>query len=220
MGFSEEWDRKYQENSNMSVWPWSELVSLVMRRARPDSPLYSVLELGCGAGANIPFFQWLGVEYYGIDGSPFIIDWLKKKYAELEDRLVAADFTKSIPFGKTFDLIVDKSSMTHNPTEDIAAGMELVRKHLKPGGKFIGVGWFSTEHADYKRGEEVDVYTRRNLPDRHMSGLGNIHFFDKDHLLNVFAGFEIKELEHVIVKKSIPEDEHQLAWWNLFAERE
>ena len=47
MGFSNEWDDKYQDNTHMSVWPWTNLVSLVMRN-KPQKRNFKVLELGCG----------------------------------------------------------------------------------------------------------------------------------------------------------------------------
>ena len=56
MTFSQEWDNRFKENKNISIWPWSDLVSFVMRYAKPSNPQFRVLELGCGAGANIPFF--------------------------------------------------------------------------------------------------------------------------------------------------------------------
>jgi hypothetical protein len=31
MSFSNEWNDRYQENTNMSIWPWSDLVSAVMK---------------------------------------------------------------------------------------------------------------------------------------------------------------------------------------------
>ena len=57
MNFSKEWEERYRENTHLSVWPWSNLISYVMRYARPENKDFSVLELGCGAGANIPFFS-------------------------------------------------------------------------------------------------------------------------------------------------------------------
>ena len=60
MSFSNEWDESYKKNTHLSIWPWSDLVSYVMRYARPENPKNcNVLELGCGAGANIDFFKWL-----------------------------------------------------------------------------------------------------------------------------------------------------------------
>ena len=54
MGFSAEWEKQYQKNQQMSIWPWSDLISYVMRYTKINAS-YKVLEIGCGAGANIPF---------------------------------------------------------------------------------------------------------------------------------------------------------------------
>ena len=63
-----------------------------MRYAPPNKPKFCVLELGCGAGANIPFFSSLNVEYYAIEGSPTIVESLRKKW------LYDQPFFKKIPF--------------------------------------------------------------------------------------------------------------------------
>ena len=94
MGFSKGWDECYMKNTQMSIWPWSDLIGYVMRYARPDSAEFKVLELGCGAGANIPFFRTLGVDYYTVEGSATAVESLKEKYTELSNNLVAGDFTK------------------------------------------------------------------------------------------------------------------------------
>ncbi len=54
MEYSNEWNEAYKNNSHMSIWPWSDLVSCVYRYAHPKDGYQRVLELGCGAGANIP----------------------------------------------------------------------------------------------------------------------------------------------------------------------
>ena len=53
MSFSNEWENRYKAKTHLSIWPWSDLVSLVMRH-KPIKENFKVLELGCGAGANIP----------------------------------------------------------------------------------------------------------------------------------------------------------------------
>ena len=82
MTFSKEWDQRYRQHSDMSVWPWSDLVSYVIRYVHLQKKLY-VLEIGCGAGANIPFVLSLGYKYYGIEGSPTIVAKLKKDFPAL-----------------------------------------------------------------------------------------------------------------------------------------
>ena len=44
MSFSPEWEQTYKNNAHLSIWPWSDLVSFVMRYARPTGPKFRVLE--------------------------------------------------------------------------------------------------------------------------------------------------------------------------------
>jgi len=216
MGFSMEWDECYAVNSHMSIWPWSDLVSYVMRYARPDGPDYRVLELGCGMGANIPFFTHLNVDYHALDGSPTAVSLLHKRYPALARNIQVADFTKNIPIEGSFDLVVDRASLTHNNSEAIRRTIGMIYNILKPGGKFIGIDWFSTEHSDYKLGEQAeDPYTRRKIVEGQFAGTGRVHFSDKQHLLDLFTKFNIESLEHKMIRKEIPQQNHLLAHWNI-----
>ncbi|OVE82788.1 hypothetical protein BVY03_00080, partial [bacterium K02(2017)] len=114
MGFSNGWETAYQNNQHMSVWPWADLISYVMRYCRPQDKKLNVLELGCGAGANIPFFETLNVDYHAIEGSRTAVDSLHQKFPHLAKNIICDDFTKNIPFKKSFDLIFDRSALTHN----------------------------------------------------------------------------------------------------------
>ncbi|WP_445636142.1 Methyltransferase type 12 domain-containing protein [Nostoc sp. DSM 114161] len=219
-GFSQQWDQIYQQNTHMSVWPWSDLVSYIMRYARPNKPEFRVLELGCGAGANIPFFQKLGVEYHAIEGSPAIVGKLREKFPNLENSIVVGDFTKDIPFVDQFDLVVDRSSLTHNATTAIKDSLALVYTKLKIGGRYVGIDWFSTLDSDYQFGiPDEDIYTRRDYTEGHFAHVGRVHFADKPHLEELFAGFAIEVMEHKTVARHIPRDNHILAFWNLVARR-
>ena len=220
MSFCEEWDQAYQQGNQLSVWPWSDLVSLVMRLARPQSSDFRVLELGCGAGAIIRFFRKLGIQYFGIEGSPHIVGRLKKRFPELENQLEAGDFTKNLFFEGDFDLIVDRSSLTHNPTIDIEHCLKMAYDKLKPGGKFIGIDWFSTEHSDRKKGRLVDdQYTYTDFSEGQFKGIGKVHFSDAEHIKEVFKSFRILHLEQKIYQRVIPKTELKFASWNLVAEK-
>src|SRR5882762_5991911 len=125
MSFSKEWDVRYSENTHLSVWPWSDLVSYFHRYAKPFSPETKILEIGFGAGANIPFFKSLGVAYSGIEGSQAIHSRVCASFPGLADKLYQGDFL-SFDFAESYDVIVDRASMTHNPTPAIKSGL----KHL------------------------------------------------------------------------------------------
>lgn len=221
MTFSQEWEKCFKENTQISTWPWSDLVSYVMRYARPTGENFRVLELGCGAGANIPFFISLGVDYYAIDGSSTIVEILKKKFPSISTNIVQGDFTLEIPFNGTFDLIVDRCAITHNTTQGIKNCLNNIYKKLKKNGKYIGIDWFSTNNSDFLSGHAIDddKFTRTEYEKGMFARVGLVHFSDKNHLLELFSDFDILHLEHKTVKTEIPENYYQAAWWNLVVQK-
>src|SRR5579859_6646955 len=98
MAFSKEWDERFRTNKNISVWPWSDLVSYVNRYAKPADGFKRVFEVGCGAGANIPFFLNSDVDYVAMEGSSSVVARLHEKYPALKERIVVGDFTQAVPF--------------------------------------------------------------------------------------------------------------------------
>lgn len=220
MTFSTEWENLYSSSSHMSIWPWSDLVSYVHRYAGPSKGYSRVLELGCGAGANIPFFLNIGADFYSIEGSESAVGNLLRIYPQLENKVLVGDFTKSLMFSGAFDLVIDRASLPHNETCAITHTLSLIYDGLRDGGKFIGIDWFSDRHADANRGDPIDEHTRCNLPlDSHLSGTGVVHFFSEEHIRKVLehAGFKIEILEHKLVERRIPNNGIQLGWWNFVA---
>jgi hypothetical protein len=220
MNFSNEWEQAYASGRAGSVWPWSDLVSFVMRYARPSKTPFRVLELGSAVGANIPFFESLGVEYYGIEGSESAVKLLHEKFPALAERIVAGDFTQDIPFDIEFDLIVDRASLTHNSTTAIESCISLVEKYLVPAGFFIGIDWFSTMHSDFALGTSADdANTKSDIQTGQFKDIGKTHFSDKEHLLSLFKAFSLVSLEHKVVTKEIPHDDQVFASWNFVAQK-
>jgi len=218
MGFSRQWDDKYQDNTHMSIWPWTDLVSLVMRH-KPEKRNFKVLELGCGAGANIPLFVSLEADYYTVEGSETIVDTLHQRFPHLKDNIMVGDFTDFIP-DERFDLIVDRAALTHNHEESIIRSLKQCHEKLNVGGKYIGVDWFSTHHVDYSKGIQAeDIWTRKNLDGCGFEGIGRVHFSDQDHLIELFKEFEVKNLTHSVLSEKIPDLKANVSTWNFVMEK-
>jgi SAM-dependent methyltransferase len=219
--FSSEWERVYQSGAQNSVWPWSDVVSFVMRYARPARLPCRVLELGFGAGANITFFVSIGADYSGTEGSATAVEHVQRRFANVENfRVKCCDFTKEIPFDGPFDLVVDRSSLTHNGTAAIEHCLRQVAGKMRSGAKFIGIDWFSTENADFLTGEPLeDHFTRNSFPGGQFRDVGIVHFSDEAHLRTLLAsaGLELERLEHKQTETMVPNDHGKMAWWNFAA---
>lgn len=180
-----------------------------------------MLELGFGAGANITFFMSIGADYSGTEGSATAVEQVQRRFASAQNfRVECCDFTKEIPFEGPFDLVVDRSSLTHNRTAGIEACLGRVAEKMRSGAKFIGIDWFSTANADFLTGEPLeDYFTRTAFPAGQFRDVGIVHFSDEAHLraLLAGAGLELERLEHKQTDTLVPGDEGRMAWWNFAA---
>ena len=222
MGFSFQWEQRYAENTHLSIWPWSDIVSLVHRHCKTiiSDGRGRILELGCGAGANIPLFLSLRLEYFAIEGSTTAVNFLHEQYPQLVNNICIGDFTLDQPFDKPFDLVVDRASLTHNSTSSIKKGLQSAFNSLAPGGLFVGTDWFSNNHTDYTGGDLVDDrYTKTNHITGQFIGVGKVHFSDEEHLRDLFSQFEIIYMEEKVIKQYEPLTNHQFASWNIVARR-
>lgn len=217
-GFSPEWDKLYQRQMQMSVWPWSLLVSFVMRYAKLESG-DRVLELGCGAGANIPFFLSLEIDYFAVEGSESIVARLHSKFPDLKEKIICGDFTETLP-DVEFDVIVDRGSLTCNNSLAISRCLQMSHDRLRQGGMYIGIDWYSTESDEYRSGEQAeDRYTRTNFTDGYFANMGRVHFSSKEHLLELFSSFDMLVLTHQGIVEHMPGINKTVASWNFVARK-
>ena len=195
MGFLPIWDENYKQSLELSIWPWDEVVGLTHRYCQIKSSMI-VLELGCGAGANIPFFASIGADYYAIEGSAHIVSQLQNSFKSDKIHITCGDFTKSFKFDELIgrvDLIIDRAALTINTTQGIKNAINLVKSYLKPGGKFIGFDWYSLD-SDYFKAKDkttIDSHTFK-FNSGLLAGYGNVHGSDEAHIRELFSEFEIE----------------------------
>lgn len=221
MSFSKEWEDTYRAGGHNSVWPWSEVVSFVKRFTKDATHPLSVVELGCGPGANIPFFREIGAEYYAIDGSQSAVDAIVARFPDLAEQVVVGDFTTEIPFERTFDIVLDRGSLTHNDTTAMRRAIRLCHAALKPKGLLVAVDWFSTAHSEYPKGVATDdPWTKTGYTVGQFAGVGRAHFCDEQLLRELLEGFSLRYLEHKTIQRHLPDDGWISATWNFVAEKE
>ena len=115
------WNNIYYKNKHLSQWPWTEVISLCNRYCKKQiyNKTNKILELGFGAGANIPFFLKKPIKYYGVEGSKVIFLKIKKKYKKIKKNILNKNFNEEIFPNLKFDLILDRASVTHNDKKNI-----------------------------------------------------------------------------------------------------
>ena len=216
MSFSNEWDSLYLAGKQHTKWPWSDLVGLVYRHVPTPLSGCRVLELGCGTGANVPFFLDSGADYNAIEGSEAAVAVVHERYPILRNTVTVGDFTQSLPSSGPFDLIVDRASLTHSCTNAIQHTLELVWANLNPGGYYVGIDWFSDRHSDRKYGVAVDdENTFTQFSDGQFEGCGKVHFSNEFHLRSLFSCFEILWLAEKTVRCVEPKQDHFFAFFDI-----
>jgi len=216
-GFSTEWDTKWKLRDTYTRYPWSKIVSYTMRFVEDTSDL-RVLEIGCGPGPNIGFFLDLDAKYYGIDGSETALEIARDRFPSVADHLIQGDFTEHLPEGGPYDLIVDRSALTHNTTADITKTVSMIHESLVGDGWFISVDNFADDdqRADWQNAEKVDEYTRR-FDEGYFEQKGDVHFWDREHIEHIYDNFDIKRLYHETREELIPDNQYNKAWYHVLA---
>ena len=192
----EYWERIFSTRP-WGSYPPEELVRFIARnfRAVRDKADVRVLEIGCGPGPNIWYLAREGFTAAGIDGSPTAI-------RQAEERLVAEGLPHTMPHvdlkvgdfaslpwaNETFDSIVDVAALYANPMPKIVATITEIRRTLKPGGVFFGK-MFGTSTTGSDSGEMIEPGTMRNPRIGPCAGNAISHFFTREELGNLFAGF-------------------------------
>ena len=73
------WNKIYKNKQQHSIYPWSNLVSVIKSFYKNKNYNIKIIEIGCGLGTNISFLLDCGFDYYGVDYSTYAINSLKKK---------------------------------------------------------------------------------------------------------------------------------------------
>ncbi|TDD05399.1 class I SAM-dependent methyltransferase [Nonomuraea deserti] len=101
-----------------------------------------VAELGCGPGYVTAYLQKLGLDVFGLDLSPVMIDLAREAYPELRFEVGSMDALDLADGGLRG--IVSWYSVIHTPPEELPAYLREFRRVLAPGGHLL-LGFFESE---------------------------------------------------------------------------
>jgi ubiquinone/menaquinone biosynthesis C-methylase UbiE len=163
------WDKIFATRA-WGRYPPEELVRFIARefRQREMRCQLSVLEVGCGPGANVWFLVREGFSVAAIDGSSHAI---RSVYQRLTEEGFAGDLPHvdlkvgnfaSLPWpDENFDAVIDIEALYANTRETIALAVSEIRRVLKPGGKYFGK-LFGIETSGTSSGRLIEAGTSEN----------------------------------------------------------
>lgn len=200
-GYMKHWDDKFRSH-RWGRYPPEDLVRFMGRNyGSSDRGKVSVLEVGCGPGANLWFLHREGYRVAGIDGSPAAIEAAAARLAG-ENRglnpaapdLQVGDFTR-LPWPDAgFDLAIDIFAVYANPLKAIRAVVDEVYRVLVPGGRFYAKLW-GRKTTGCGQGMEIEPGTYDAIPDGPCRDMGVSHFFDEAEIRRLWSRFEITALD-------------------------
>lgn len=203
-------------------YPWDAVVSFVMRFVPKERARRSVriLEVGCGTASNLWFAAREGFSVAGVDAAPAAIEKARTRFSKdgLSGDLRVADFT-SLPFDDgSFDLVIDRGSLTCAGLSDALAAISEIERVIAPGGAFF-FNPYSVRHTSAKSGTEMGNGLVADIRAGSMVGVGQICFYTETNVREALAGWSIRSLVHVEAIEVAESVESVHAEWRVIAER-
>jgi SAM-dependent methyltransferase len=188
------WDSRWEEIFRNQAWgkyPGEELIRFVARNfyGAPDRASVTLLEVGCGPGANLWFCAREGFTVYGVDGAPSAVQQarqrLDKECPGWQGSIDVGDFISLGYPDNHFDAVIDNEAVCHNDFASSSAAYGEIARVLKPGGKLF-VRTFATGTTGDGTGEPLGKRTWR-VSEGPMLGKGLSRFTDEQDFGELFG---------------------------------
>ena len=210
------WDEIYGRGAHLNRYPWDVVVSFVFSNAPAGKSREqtSVLEVGFGAGSNLWFAAREGFQVAGVEGSRDAVDYARRRFDEegLSGDLRVGDFS-TLPFpDASFDLAIDRGSLTCVGLSEASRAVAEIRRTLRTGGKFL-FNPYSSAHSSARNGSPGDDGLTEDITDGALVGVGPICFYDRPHLEQVLGeGWAIRNLQQLEVVDEARNDSIHAEW--------
>ena len=214
------WEKTFRDKE-WGKYPPEELIRAVCEYTKDDKTK-SVLEMGCGPGANSLFLNEHFQSYSAIDFSKTAIEKLKSRLSLNQyyktDEFKVACFS-SLPWGdKSFDFICDNLAITHNDLNIIKKTLKEVRRVLKEGGLFYSKVWGSSSYG-LNTGELIEEGTFTKLKDGPCKNYGVSHFFTYKEIKELYGGIFKKISVEKIQRTKLSQNENIIEEFIILARK-
>lgn len=194
MMWNQGWDDVFRAK-DWGKYPPEELVRFIGRNffgAERRSEV-RILEIGCGAGANLLFLAQEGFDATGLDGSAVALERAGQRLAErgLAARLDQGD-AMALPYAEdSFDCVIDVECVYANTKADSRVILAEARRVLKPGGMFFSKTFMTgTSGEDTGLRMEGEPNTFLAIPDGPFNaGYGIIRLTAEDEIADLYGIF-------------------------------
>ncbi len=140
-----------------------DILEEVFRRYGKDKPR-TILDLGCGTGNHAFPLAKRGYEVTGVDRSGNMLANARSKLANFESEsqtlpvFLQGDL-RSLHLDRDFDAVLMMFAVLgyQLTNEEVLAALKTVRRHLKPGGLFIGDVWYGPAVLAIRPGDRIKI---------------------------------------------------------------
>lgn len=220
------WDRHHAEGSFQTHHAFDDVISFIYRhrnRVRPQGERVRVLDLGCGSGNNLTFLAELGLDAVGIDISATAVERARRLGRERQLRFeVTQGSITELPFeDRSFDLIVDRKSITVLPPRQGMDAIREVGRVLRPGGAFLFTP-MSDQDSRFVAGPDHEGFVAGDEAFEQRSGFAfrGYGFWNLGLIRKAFAvGWQLESVQHSVHTSMLESERSQVCEWRVIAKR-
>lgn len=199
------WDKTWEGVHSQRFWggyPNEEFIRFMARNyyKSADRSAVTVLEIGCGSGANMWYLGREGFTAMGIDGSSSAIENANKYLAaeKVPGKCVIGDVAnlEGVIGRKRYDIVADIGCIQCNTLSDAKKIVHEAYEVLKPGGKIFSL-LLSNGSWGEGSGNEVEKSTYEDISEGPLVGTGLNRFYsrtDVDELMSKFSNLNVEQV--------------------------